>query len=46
MKTFHQLLGVTLIAVTTTYFVWFALTFWAYLTTNEERAMKKLGFLG
>lgn len=35
MKPFHQVLAVTLIATTTTYFVWFALTFWAYLTTQS-----------
>ena len=35
MKKFNQLLVVTLIAVTTTYFVWFALIFWAYLTTKS-----------
>lgn len=35
MKTFHKVLGATLIATTTTYFVWFALTFWAYLTTKS-----------
>jgi len=35
MKTFLQLLGVALIAVTTNNFVWFALTFWAYLATKS-----------
>ncbi|MHB9133762.1 MAG: MFS transporter [Armatimonadota bacterium] len=35
MKTFLRLLGVALIAVTTNNFVWFALTFWAYLTTKS-----------
>lgn len=35
MKTFYRLLGVALIAITTTNFVWFALTYWAYLTTKS-----------
>ena len=35
MKTFYQLLGVALLVVTTNNFVWFALTFWAYLTTQS-----------
>jgi MFS transporter, DHA3 family, multidrug efflux protein len=35
MKTFYQLLGVALLAVTTNNFVWFALTFWAFLTTKS-----------
>lgn len=35
MKTFYKLLAVTLIAVTANNFVWFALTFWAYLTTQS-----------
>jgi DHA3 family multidrug efflux protein-like MFS transporter len=35
MKTINQLLIVMLIAVTTTFFVWFALIFWAYLNTQS-----------
>ncbi|HEX6085680.1 MAG TPA: MFS transporter [Thermoanaerobaculia bacterium] len=35
MKTFYRLLGVALLVVTTNNFVWFALTFWAYLTTKS-----------
>ncbi len=35
MKTFYKVLGVALLAVTTNNFVWFALTFWAYLTTRS-----------
>lgn len=35
MNTFFKLLGVTLLASTTNNFVWFALTFWAFLTTKS-----------
>ena len=35
MKSFYRLLGIALIVVTTNNFVWFALTFWAYLTTQS-----------
>jgi MFS transporter, DHA3 family, multidrug efflux protein len=35
MKAFYQLLGVALLVVTTNNFVWFALTFWAFLTTKS-----------
>ena len=35
MRTFYKLLGVALLVVTTNNFVWFALTFWAYLTTRS-----------
>jgi DHA3 family multidrug efflux protein-like MFS transporter len=35
MRTFYQLLGAALVAVTTNNFVWFALTYWAYLTTKS-----------
>jgi MFS transporter, DHA3 family, multidrug efflux protein len=35
MKTFYRLLGVALLVVTTNNFVWFALTFWAYLATKS-----------
>ncbi|HYC90553.1 MAG TPA: MFS transporter [Thermoanaerobaculia bacterium] len=35
MRTFYKLLGVALLVVTTNNFVWFALTFWAYLSTKS-----------
>lgn len=35
MKSFYQLLGNTLIAGVTNFFVWFALTYWAYLETRS-----------
>lgn len=35
MKTFYRLLGVALVASTTNNFVWFALTYWAYLSTHS-----------
>jgi DHA3 family multidrug efflux protein-like MFS transporter len=35
MSTFYRLLGVALLVVTTNNFVWFALTFWAYLSTHS-----------
>lgn len=35
MNTFFKLLGVTLLTSTTNNFVWFALTFWAFLTTKS-----------
>lgn len=35
MKTFYKILGVALITITTNNFVWFALTFWAYLSTQS-----------
>lgn len=35
MQTFHKLLGYALIAATTNNFVWFALTYWAYLETRN-----------
>jgi DHA3 family multidrug efflux protein-like MFS transporter len=35
MKTFYQLLGVALLVATTNNFVWFALTFWTFLTTKS-----------
>lgn len=38
MKTFYQLLANTLVAVTTNNFVWFAVTFWAYLETQSVLA--------
>ena len=35
MQTFYQLLGIALLVITANNFVWFALTFWAYLTTRS-----------
>jgi MFS transporter, DHA3 family, multidrug efflux protein len=35
MNTFYRLLGVALLVVTANNFVWFALTFWAYLSTRS-----------
>jgi len=35
MSTFYKVLGVALLSVTTNNFVWFALTFWAYLSTRS-----------
>jgi DHA3 family multidrug efflux protein-like MFS transporter len=35
VSTFYKLLGIALVVVTTNNFVWFALTFWAYLTTRS-----------
>jgi DHA3 family multidrug efflux protein-like MFS transporter len=35
MKTFYKLLATALIAITTNNIVWFALVFWAYLTTKS-----------
>jgi DHA3 family multidrug efflux protein-like MFS transporter len=35
VKTFYRLLGIALLVTTTNNFVWFALTFWAYLTTKS-----------
>jgi DHA3 family multidrug efflux protein-like MFS transporter len=35
MTTFYKLLGIALLVFTTNNFVWFALTFWAYLTTRS-----------
>lgn len=43
MKTFYKLLGVTLLVVATNNFVWFALTFWAYLTTRSVISTSTLG---
>ena len=34
-KVFHHVLVNALVANVTNYFVWFALTFWAYLTTKS-----------
>jgi MFS transporter, DHA3 family, multidrug efflux protein len=35
MRTFYRLLGIALLVATTNNFVWFALTFWAFLTTGS-----------
>lgn len=35
MRTFYKLLGIGLITATANNFVWFALTYWAYLTTKS-----------
>ena len=35
MTTFYRLLGIALLVTTTNNFVWFALTFWAFLTTGS-----------
>ncbi|HEX7150272.1 MAG TPA: MFS transporter [Thermoanaerobaculia bacterium] len=43
MRTFYRLLGVTLLVISTTNFVWFALTFWAYLTTRSVISTSTLG---
>ena len=45
MRTFYKLLGVTLLVVTTNNFVWFALTFWAYLSTRSVISTSTLGGL-
>ncbi len=45
MTTFYRLLGVTLLVVTTNNFVWFALVFWAYLTTHSVISTSTLGGL-
>lgn len=43
MRTFHKLLGNTLIAVTTNNFLWFAMTFWVYLETRSVLATAIMG---
>lgn len=43
MKTFHKLLVNTLIASVTNNFLWFALTFWAYLETRSVLATSIIG---
>src|SRR5688572_28239691 len=35
VPTFYRLLGIALLVATTNNFVWFALTFWAFLTTGS-----------
>jgi DHA3 family multidrug efflux protein-like MFS transporter len=43
MKTFYRLLGVTLLVGTTNNFVWFALTFWAFLSTRSVISTSVMG---
>lgn len=45
MNTFYRLLGVALIVLTTNNFIWFALTYWAYLTTNSVISTSIVGGL-
>lgn len=45
MATFYRLLAVTLIVLTTNNFVWFALTYWAYLTTQSVISTSIVGGL-
>lgn len=43
MRTFHHLLGYGFLASTTNNFVWFALTYWAYLSTHSVVATGIVG---
>ncbi|HEX6095133.1 MAG TPA: MFS transporter [Thermoanaerobaculia bacterium] len=43
MTTFYKLLGVALLVVTANNFVWFALTFWIYLSTRSVVSTSTLG---
>ncbi|APF34030.1 MFS transporter [Microbacterium paludicola] len=43
MRAFHQVLGNTLLANVTSSFLWFALTFWAYLATQNVLATSIIG---
>jgi DHA3 family multidrug efflux protein-like MFS transporter len=43
MRTFYKLLSVALLAVTANNFVWFALTFWIFLTTRSVISTSTLG---
>jgi DHA3 family multidrug efflux protein-like MFS transporter len=43
MKTFFRLLGTALIVVTANNFVWFALTFWAFLSTKSVISTSTMG---
>ena len=43
MKIFFRLLGVALLVATTNNFVWFALTYWAYLETRTVIATSLVG---
>jgi DHA3 family multidrug efflux protein-like MFS transporter len=43
MTAFYRLLGIALLVFTTNNFVWFALTFWAYLTTRSVISTSVMG---
>ncbi|MFK4114147.1 MFS transporter [Microbacterium sp. NPDC006705] len=43
IRAFHQVLGNTLLANVTSSFLWFALTFWAYLATENVLATSIIG---
>lgn len=43
MGTFYRLLGIALLVATTNNFVWFALTFWAFLTTRSVLSTSIMG---
>jgi MFS transporter, DHA3 family, multidrug efflux protein len=43
MKTFFQLLATALVVVTTNNFVWFALVFWAFLSTKSVISTSTMG---
>jgi len=43
MRAFHQVLGNTLVANVTSSYLWFALTFWAYLETRSVMATAIIG---
>lgn len=43
MGAFYRLLGIALLVATTNNFVWFALTFWAFLTTGSVIATSVMG---
>lgn len=43
MKTFFRLLATALVVVTTTNFVWFALVFWAFLSTKSVISTSTMG---
>lgn len=43
MKTFFQLLATALVVVATTNFVWFAVVFWAFLTTKSVLSTSTMG---
>jgi DHA3 family multidrug efflux protein-like MFS transporter len=43
MKSFHQLVANTVLASTTSNFLWFALTFWVYLETRSVVATSVIG---
>jgi DHA3 family multidrug efflux protein-like MFS transporter len=43
MTTFHKLLGIALVVITANNFVWFALTYWAYLSTGSVISTSTMG---